>query len=116
MNEGESADALAREILKLSRDTLLVNLRFLDAALNRLSWICTPGETLMTDGAHIFYGPAHVLSSCKSEKELPVRDYLHMVLHCVFRHMYINPSLNRSYWDLACDIAVEYVITELGLP
>lgn len=115
MNEGERADALAQKILKLSRDTLLVNLRFLDAALNRLSWICTPGETLMTEGSHIFYGPAHVLSSYKSEKELPVRDYLHMVLHCVFRHMYINPSLNRSYWDLACDIAVEYAITELGL-
>ena len=44
-----------------------------------------------------------------------MRDYLHMVMHCVFRHMYMDPSLNRPYWDLACDIAVENVITELGL-
>ena len=29
--------------------------------------------------------------------------------------MYMDPSLDRVYWDLACDIAVENVITELGL-
>ena len=38
-----------------------------------------------------------------------------MVMHCVFKHMYMDPSLNRPYWDLACDIAVENVITELNL-
>lgn len=27
----------------------------------------------------------------------------------------MDPTLNRTYWDLACDIAVEHVITELGL-
>lgn len=44
-----------------------------------------------------------------------MRDYLHIVLHCVFQHMYIAPTLEHPYWDLACDIAVENVITELGL-
>ena len=29
--------------------------------------------------------------------------------------MYMNPTLDRTYWDLACDIAVENVITELGI-
>ena len=27
----------------------------------------------------------------------------------------MDPTLNHTYWDLACDIAVEHVITELGL-
>jgi predicted metal-dependent peptidase len=27
----------------------------------------------------------------------------------------MNPSIDRLYWDLACDIATEYSITELGL-
>ena len=115
MTKAEKMNALAREILTLSRNTLLVNLRFLDAALSQFTWVSTPGETLLTDGKHIFYGPEHVLRCCKAGKELPVRDYLHMVMHCVFRHMYMDPSLNRPYWDLACDIAVENVITELGL-
>jgi hypothetical protein len=29
--------------------------------------------------------------------------------------MFMDPTLNRVYWDLACDIAVENVITELNL-
>ena len=113
MTKAEKMDALAREVLTLSRNTLLVNLRFLDAALSQFAWVSAPGETLLTDGKHIFYGPEHVLRCCKAGKEIPVRDYLHMVMHCVFRHMYMDPSLNRPYWDLACDIAVENVITEL---
>lgn len=44
-----------------------------------------------------------------------MRNYLHMVMHCVFLHMFVDPTLNRPYWDLACDIAVENIITELGL-
>lgn len=107
--------SLAREILTLSRNTLLVNLRFLDAALSQFQWFPIEDGTLLTDGKYILYDPRHVLSCYKSAKEIPARDYLHMVLHCVFQHMYMDPTLNRSYWDLACDIAVEHVITELGL-
>ena len=108
-------DKLARDVLRLSRNTLLVNLRFLDMALSQFELVSVRESTLLTDGQHIFYNPKHVLSCYKSEKEIPVRDFLHIVMHCVFRHMYMDPSLNRTYWDLACDIAVENVITELGL-
>lgn len=112
---GEKQNELARQVLTLSRNTLLVNLRFLDVALSRLEWMCIDNDTLLCDGEHIFYNPNHVLSCYKSAKELPVRDYLHMLLHCIFRHMYMNQSLNRFYWDMACDIAVENIINELGL-
>lgn len=111
----EKRNQVAREILTLSRNTLLVDLRFLDAALSQFQWVPIENGTLLTDGKHILYDPRHVISCYKSAREIPTRDYLHMVLHCVFRHMYMDPSLNRPYWDLACDIAVENVITELGL-
>ena len=106
---------LARDVLFLSRNTLLVNLRFLDAALSQFELLPIEADTLLTDGKHILYNPKHILQCYKSAKEIPVRDYLHMVMHCVFRHMYMDTTLNRTYWDLACDIAVEHVITELGL-
>ncbi|MBQ3072700.1 MAG: metallopeptidase [Oscillospiraceae bacterium] len=99
----------------LSRNTLLVNLRFLDAALSQFELIPIEESSLLTDGKHILYNPRHILENYKTAKEIPVRDYLHIVMHCVFRHMYMHPTLNRSYWDLACDIAVENMITELGL-
>lgn len=111
----EREEALAREILLLSRNTLLVNLRFLDMALSQFELVPVEEHTLMTDGGHIFFRPWHVLQSYKRGKEIPVRDYLHMVMHCVFRHMFTTPSLDRPYWNLACDIAVENAITELRL-
>ena len=111
----EKCNQLARDVLMLSRNTLLVNLRFLDAALSQFMWHPIEESTLLTDGEYLLYNPRHVLESYKSGKEIPVRDYLHIVMHCVFRHMYMDPTLNRPYWDLACDIAVENVITDLGL-
>ncbi len=116
MNEKqEKLNKLAKEILLLSRNTLLVNLRFLDAALSQFELIPVNKSTLMTEGKYILYNPEHILKSYKAAKETPIRDYLHIVMHCVFRHMYMSPTLERSYWDLACDIAVENIITDLGL-
>ena len=111
----EKLNKLARDVLILSRNTLLVNLRFLDAALSQFELIPIEESTLLTDGKHILYNPKHVFESYKTAKEIPVRDYLHIVMHCVFKHMYMDPTLNRPYRDLACDIAVENVITELNL-
>ena len=108
------ADGLARDILRLTRNTLLVNLRFLDLALSQFQLSSYPG-TLATDGEHLFYDTYYVLSSYKSERGKNVRDYLHIVLHCVFRHLFAGSDLDRRCWDLACDIAVESAIDELHL-
>ena len=51
----ENRDKLAREILLLSRNTLLVNLRFLDMALSRLQYVPCDRSTLMTDGERLIY-------------------------------------------------------------
>ena len=110
-----SLDRLARDTLRLSRNALLVKLRFLDVALSSLEPVRLDGATIATDGRHIIYDPKHVLRRYKLAKEAPVRDYLHMVLHCVFRHMFVGPTMERDLWNLACDIAVENMINELNL-
>ena len=109
------AEKLAEEVLILSRNTLLVNLRFLDAALSQFEMNSIDESSMLTDGHFLLYNPKRILSNFKHQKETVVRDYLHIVLHCVYRHMFMNPSIDRPCWDLACDIAVEYSITELGL-
>ena len=111
----EKRSKLALDVLNLSRNTLIVNLRFLDMALSRFTYHEIPENTLLTDGEYLLYNPMHILQNYKLAKEIPVRDYLHVVMHCVFRHMFMDPTLNRVYWDLACDIAVENVITDLNL-
>ena len=108
-------DDLARKTLTMSRNTLLVKLRFLDRALSMLELYPTIETTEATDGERLYYNPTHVLKRYKNEKEASVRDYLHIVLHCVFRHMYVHTLVDRNCWNLACDIAVEYTIHGLGL-
>lgn len=109
------AEKLAEEVLILSRNTLLVNLRFLDAALSQFEMKPVGESSMLTDGHFLLYNPKHVLSNFKHQKETVVRDYLHIVMHCVYRHMFMDPTLDRPLWDLATDIAVENVITDLGL-
>lgn len=113
--KNDKLNALAKDVILLSRNTLLVNLRFLDMALSRLEPTVIESYSIMTDGRHLFYNPVYVLSLYKNSRELSVRSYLHSVMHCVFRHMIASPTVDRLYWDCACDIAVENVISTLSL-
>ena len=110
----EEINKLSKDVMKLSRNTLVVNLRFMDMAISMLEWISYEG-TLCVDGKNIYYDPIYILKSYKQAKELPVRQYLHMVFHCVFQHFSINTLLDERLWNLACDIAVENCINELHL-
>ena len=106
---------LAADVLTLSRNTLLVNLRFLDAAVSRMEPMQTEEISFATDGRMLAYDPRHILRQYKADRALCVRDYLHALLHCVFRHMFVHTLIDQPAWDLACDIAVEHTITGLGL-
>ena len=106
---------VARDVMLLSRNSLLVNMRFLDLAISKLELVPIDGVTYMTDGVHLGFGPRHVLSRFKKEREQVSRDYLHVMLHCVFSHMFVGTLVNQTIWDLACDIAVENTITELDI-
>lgn len=105
----------ALDILSLARSLLIVRLRFLDIALSMLRFAPDDSATLATDGVRLIYGPEHVIAGFRSGREKPVRDYLHVVLHCVYSHMFTGDLAERELWDLACDIAVESTINDLGL-
>ena len=111
----EKRSRLARDVLNLDRNTLLVNLRFMDMALSQFRFLENDQTTLATDGQYLVYDPSHVLNVFKNEKEASVRDYLHVVMHCVYRHMFLHSLMDQKLWDLACDIAVEKTITDMGL-
>ena len=106
---------VAHDVLTLARSTLMVRFRFLDIALNRLELVPSAETTLSTDGARLFYGPKYVLRGFKSNHDKPARDYLHVVLHCIFSHMFVGTVADPKLWDLACDIAVETTINDLGI-
>ena len=110
----EKADAIAKEILGLSRSTLLVNLRFLDVALSQFKFIQLD-NIIGTDGDNLYYDPRQVLRLYKKDKNSVTRLYLHTLVHCICRHMFASVSVNRRLWDLACDMATENVVADLDV-
>lgn len=113
----EKVEKIASEIINLSRNKLLVNLRFMDMALSEPIVSSRPDLTksTATDGRVYIYDPEHILTAYRVEETLPTRSLIHSIFHCVFRHMFVDPSIDRGYWDLACDIAAECVINDLKL-
>ena len=87
------SDSLANEILNLSRNKLLVHLRFMDVALSYHKRAAYEGS-LATDGKTLFYDPLFVLKTYKDSQEEMVRMYLHMILHCVFQHPFVGVSVD----------------------
>ena len=111
------AERLAEDVLVYSRNTLRVNLRFLDMALSKFTYypLRLDDTTIMTDGQYMLYNARYILKNYKRAKEISVRGYLHMVMHCIFGHMFTGQTMNHFYWDLACDIAVENIIDQLAV-
>lgn len=107
---------LASDVMRMSRNTLAVNLRYMDTALFRFEPQANfEISSYATNGGCFLYNPVHVLKSYREEQEHPVRSFLHLVLHCVFCHPFVGKTINQKYWNLACDIAVEYTISTLNL-
>ncbi len=112
----EKIEALAVDVLNLSRNSLVINLRFMDKAISMLKYQSVPGiRAMAVDGCAISYDPVFVLKAFSKERKQVTRQYLHMVLHCVYQHFWISTLVNQVYWNLACDIAVEYTINDIDL-
>ena len=114
--EYSKAAGIAEEVLALSKNTLLIHLRFLDAAINRLETAVHREIAFATDGNTLYFEPFSLLRRYRKEPESMPRDYLHALLHCLLWHMYLHARVRQDIWDLACDITVEAVISGLSLP
>lgn len=102
--------------MRLAHDGLLINMRFLDVALSKLKLSCRQqtGAHLF-DGAALYYDPVRLLRQYKIAPNYAARLYLHTLLHCIFFHGTVADKLNRLYWDMATDIAVENTILDIDL-
>ena len=70
---------------------------------------------LGTDGSKLYFDPWYVFRLYQAGSAEVTRAFLHSVLHCIFYHPFVSSAIDRSLWDLSCDIAVENTIQELGL-
>ena len=113
----EKIEKVAAEIIQMSKNRLLVNMRFMDMSLNQFRIAPNPEITPFSacDGDVYVYDPVHILNAYQLDENYPTRNFLHSVLHCVFKHFFVNTLVNQTMWDLACDIAVESAINDLEL-
>lgn len=106
---------VASEVLNFSRQRMLVNMRFLEPAIRMLTespskCMCDRSYGMGTDGKNLYYHPEYVLRVYQKEKGFVSRMYIHLVVHGIFRHFFVNPQIEQRKWDLACDMATEYII------
>ncbi|MEE0282636.1 MAG: VWA-like domain-containing protein [Lachnospiraceae bacterium] len=107
---------IGMEILRVARNELYLNMRFLDVALSSLQFV-PDGQirSIGTDGVHLYFHPDALADLFRTGRVRVARAYLHSLLHCLFGHLWIRKERDEQYWNLACDIAVEYVIDGLQL-
>ncbi len=106
---------LAKRILGLSRDHILVNMRFLDVALMSLTLQERTGTgQFCCDGKNLYYDPQLVIRSYQREPAAVIRMYLHILLHFIFYHSFRYRQVDQELWNLAADMAVENTAMELA--
>ena len=108
-------DEMGKRILDASRTDLYLSMRFLGPALHSLGFIMDLSTTTVgTDAAYIRFNPNHLFRLYVDRPRRLNRTYLHMILHCVFRHMFTaRKKEDRELWDLSCDIAVTSIIDSM---
>lgn len=116
------AEAICEDILKSARNQLYLNMRFLDCALSALLFQGNMGiSPVGTDGTVLYYHPEKLMEIFRRGPQKVNRIYLHSLFHCIFLHVFPKRDgegmleVDRQYWNLACDIAVESMIDGLYL-
>lgn len=110
----EACAPVANDILEEARSALAVRFRYFDQALWRMPLVPSPDiYGLASDGIKMLYDPEFVVKRFKLSPNEVVRDVIHCLFHCIFRHPFMLYSVLRQPWDVACDIAIESMLIDL---
>lgn len=107
MVQDEKQTELCLRILQTCRAELCDLFPYLDAAFDCLRWRLGAEPGFSVDGQAMYFPVRETLECYSREPAALRRGYLHMLLHCLFLHLF-KPA--REMWDLACDMAVEQMI------
>ena len=107
-------NALALDVVGEARMKLMMAFRFLNTALWKMPTVVSSHPmALATDGKQLVVSPLYTIARFQEGMNEITRDYLHLLLHCVFRHPLDEEHINAAAWSLACDVVVESVALEM---
>ena len=110
MEQNEKKTALCGEIIRACRTELCDLFPYLDGAFASLPWKESRRRGFCVDADAAAFFPDDLIRLYARSPNAVRRGYLHMLLHCLFLHLYAPDRANGRLWNLACDIAVEQVI------
>ena len=102
-------------VLDASRTELFIAMRFMSAALSSLSYEMDLSTTSVgTDAVSIRFNPSYIFKLFTEEPARLNRTYMHMLMHCIFRHMYTSGRYeDERIYDLCADIVVESILDDM---
>lgn len=112
--EKNKIENAAAEIMNMSTSKIIVRMRYLGSSLCTLDSVPFEGKGIAVDGEKIYYEPLYVVREYVKDSDSITRYIVHMLMHCLFRHMFISPEIDAERWNTACDIAVESLAGELS--
>ena len=110
-------EEFGKKILYLTRNELCARYPFLNGAFAALK--CEKAvrtDEIGTDGEVMEVNPFFLIKRYADSPAKVKRGYLHILLHCLYLHPFRGEKENRRLWNLACDLAVELLVTENFLP
>ena len=108
-------DRVGLDILQAARNELYLNMPYLDTVLCGLAFQPAENRTLSlaTDGETLYYDGCFLAERYLAGRVTCNRAYLHVLLHCMLRHLAKKQGRVSELWDLACDVVVESILDEL---
>ena len=117
MSLEQGLEEIGHKILVLTRNELYMKMRFMDVALSAFYYVQDFSvDLLATDGETMYFNGQMLGGEYRQNRIWVNRAYLHLVLHCIFRHVFRRNGREELVWNLAADIAVESVIDDWKKP
>ena len=111
MSDKKEQEFLGKKILQNCRNELYLDFPYLDGAFAGLEYEADSSiMSIQTDGEKIYFNPGFLLKKYAEDPETVRHGYLHMLLHCLYLHIFMKPDKDISQWDRDCDSFVEDLI------
>lgn len=111
MRNIDRQELLGKRILQNCRNELYLDFPYLDGAFASLEHEADNSIiTIGTDGEKIYFNPSFLLKKYVEDPAAVRRGYLHMLLHCLYLHIFMMPDKDTDQWNRECDSFVENLI------
>ena len=113
MGDPTRKEALGITILNQCRNELYSTFPYLDGVFSAVTF--RPDKqtkTIRIDGTTILFSPEYLMQAYVTNPAAVRRGYLHMLLHCLYLHIFRDGIYQKRLWNLACDIMVECLIEQ----